>query len=77
MVRTGTAVKPGTVVTWVIACAGLGAMILAAEVVSDGGECVARSLVDLRRVCTSVAETAGPEVSEVDVVRFYVQYDRS
>ncbi|MGW2095931.1 hypothetical protein [Promicromonospora sukumoe] len=56
---------------------GMTGAALAAEVVPDGRECVARSLVDLRRVCTSVAETAGPDVSEADVVRFYVQYDRS
>lgn len=53
-----------------------GAEVVAA-VLPDGPECVARSLIDLRRVCTGVIETAKTDLAEDDAVRFYVQYDRS
>ena len=50
---------------------------LVAAVLPDGPECVARSLIDRRRVCTGVIETATTDLAEDDAVRFYVQYDRS
>ncbi len=50
---------------------------LVAAVLPDGEECVARSLIDRRRVCTGVIETAKTNLAESDAARFYVQYDRS
>ncbi len=62
----------------VLAPAGMTGAALADEVAPEGGDCPVRSLIDLRRVCTGVVATGTlDEPDATDIVRLYVQYDRS